>query len=660
MKVVRKEDTAVRGPRGEPLRFRREGTPLEEWGARAAGPTELRPLTLTGPAENNPPGLNRFFDRPRQQRPFALWGATRAGTPIDQRWRVGLFKQLRATFPATEKDQGVYVEPPCDGDWSGILNIPGIGMNPFGLKPHDPEPFNQLRKEQGKPPLKFWLEAADRELMRRLIKVMIGRELTPRISFNRFSSTGIPFFTKDVAAKQALIHHLSDPGNMRDCFQLAYANRMAELWRRHGVLYAQTVDYRHQWDTAEVTDGADGRLILKPKPRPVFGANHRWGIADKTLSARDVIRTEWTDQLCRDRTRVFQPLDFSVNVLHTLPTYERRAFIKRYPQDLANRCAGAAAIWIGDASNHDQLLPKDIVGLMAERYEELYGPEYAYHARLTAHAPTFEKADVPGGRTVKVAGDPFIPKTFLDQLWYINTSGQQPTDEWAKVGGVFYYVYAAKAAGLLETGSEEELDQVLRGQHHRAQLVNAGDNVLAIFRSLEDRDAWVAANEASPYNNLGEADSIFGLLPWRTGGEVRFVHSIKSLILNRTNPKRSADDEQASDPLAGYSLLKSQFSDHPGSGQALSILDEVTAQAYGRSLSQMALTVPQVGEEGLSAADIETLQRPDAIYWRVYEEDVSPGVLEKLRIVADLPRFERAVAASLKGGDIYRNRRING
>jgi len=225
---------------------------------------------------------------------------------------------------------------------------------------------------------------------------------------------------------------------------------------------------------------------------------------------------------------------------------------------------------------------------------------------------------------------------------------------------VFYYVYAAKAAGLLETGSEEELDQVLRGQHHRAQLVNAGDNVLAIFRSLEDRDAWVAANEASPYNNLGEADSIFGLLPWRTGGEVRFVHSIKSLILNRTNPKRSADDEQASDPLAGYSLLKSQFSDHPGSGQALSILDEVTAQAYGRSLSQMALTVPQVGEEGLSAADIETLQRPDAIYWRVYEEDVSPGVLEKLRIVADLPRFERAVAASLKGGDIYRNRRING
>jgi hypothetical protein len=302
--------------------------------------------------------------------------------------------------------------------------------------------------------------------------------------------------------------------------------------------------------------------------------------------------------------------------------------------------SGDQAIAIVDSSNHDQLLPIQIITALGDEVDK-WDRGLGNIVRLVARAPTLIKSDVWGEKGTALIGDPFDPDTF-DNEW-VNPSGWQLTDVVAKLGGLFYALVSLRDIGIID-GSIESIDDLLLDRNQYVKIRNMGDNTLAVFTDAKKRDAWLARGETMAYNGFSATGSFLGYVLGYHGGKVVARPDILSFVTKTFNPGRSMRDKQRTDPRAGWAAKEAVYQRSEAFPVAREIMLANILKYVGLDIVADAAQAPSTMVATMNWADLTFFLNPDAIHYKLDASDVSPAVLAMWRYSIDVERVSAAYA----------------
>lgn len=562
--------------------------------------------------------------------------------------RRELALELSNLLPVDVRPSGLAGPSAVVRDFWRLHNQPGFYMSPMTIPPVSNEPLRaELKLASG------FVSSRHESIAKDLAKAMFGRISPAPLRIRKAASTGFPHFTTDIVVKKRILLEQIFP-NVDHFLSLFQLGKTEELASQFEVVVAGYIGRRTQPD--KVVHREDGSFAAKPREvnSPEYarsgGATGRRFEADKSVTlAGNVV-----PDMFAMRQRTVYGLPFGPNYLTTaLFTPMRAHYLNEYAftwkhrgaSDLTEKASRFTFALGTDVKQFDQSVPTWMLDFIVNSLPLADSAKALLQSLL--HAPYFQPNPWLGATELF---DPWFGDPGDASTWKLDVglpSGVGPNPDIGKFCMTFAYLAFLDDLTQQVAG---RVGEILRGKDSRMALLDASDDAVLLFN---DEPLYLAAKQrvdagtASPYFAVEpEIGVVFlGNVLCDAENGRKFVPNIETWVVNMLVPEHplparfgTGRGHREYAPI-GYMERNKLYSDAPKFEEVYSCYDRLHRHHFdmGADAPWLAasrrLKLPDLGN--LSAADLEALLNPGALYYKVDPKDVSPLVLDEL--VASIP-----------------------
>jgi hypothetical protein len=282
-----------------------------------------------------------------------------------------------------------------------------------------------------------------------------------------------------------------------------------------------------------------------------------------------------------------------------------------------------------DVKNHDWSASEEqlqsVFRAFSLRYESWVGELLKY----SFYGPDYVRYDYPGAEVEFAArwrGNVISADAY--NTFSGNRSGVPVTSIIAKAWGAFYSLFGLWKRGDLEN-SDEDINRCLRGAHPKANVLNAGDNIIIV--NLQGQN-----DPISNYMKLAvldETHTFLGWVPIQGSGATTWLPNPESAVKKFLLADSSIGSNNRPYWADGWFRRCEYFAANPAAAEAIRIMNIVTSKHFGWKIDDVAkryYASPNIPMENWSDSDVKFALNPEYIHYRMDVESVNPELLERV------------------------------
>jgi len=515
-----------------------------------------------------------------------------------------------------------------DYDWSPCLTVPGHSSFPRG----------------GIASATLWdppkLLITNLEL---LGEIMARERKLGAVSIKKTSSTSVPYFTSNLLYKKAIVdfwlehyHEILACKTFEERLQLAIA-----------IVYAASVGYRTQADGFKELIIRDRRIVsYEHKIREVFDWQGKQVVSSKELTDPEFSGAPFM-QACRSRQIAQESQTVNLPNVFYYKSIQRGMFT--FGKALWKSGTGRDNVAKLESDKFPNLIKLDVKELDRHLHYDILealrrgyirgglDPAFAQHLRMTIHGPMLCVEDYPNPTRHSWTYDPRkISEITLRDYDYGMPSGFAGVSPEDKAVFSMVMLTALQDCGLAnhgERGIREFVEN--RSAYHRC--INSGDDTVLAFNSKSNADAFISKitsygmkiEQEEKLTYLGQ--DIVQHKDGRLECYPQLVNSLKNILV----PEHSWGGPRRLNPGFGLIERNKYYDQNPAWHTVWHILNS-TLRKFGKpglddyiaDGSNPENRAP-VTDDMLSLADSTFVMNPDAINYKILEDDVTASLLEK-------------------------------
>lgn len=564
-----------------------------------------------------------------KDRPHAHLPGDEVGSEKWKKWINLLHERLTMEVPPSETSDGICDSRGVPNNWNTLYSIPGKPMRPQGYP---------LCSNKSNIPVDGFKTQRHEDILRELIRRMIGDKWEPQSGYeiSRKSGSGFPLATFDIEEKISMLHTLAKEWPF--FYKLFEADDLRTIAKRFKVVFCYLISRRNQNDKIDIEKG------VKDRSSPSVGqaAGFEAGMLISGREADDI------QGFFRTRSRVVYAGSGALNYFFSALWQPLRdnylskfAFTWKHTgaEQLEDKLKGWLPIGV-DASQFDQNFPTFVAEVIFDELRAVFQDSIVDVMRTTWFQPAFCPSPVEGHpEQWAFFGHPFDKSTF--KLERGLPSGIAYNPDFGKIWGTAYLLMMLddRYHDVLEFG----VDKILLGQHPAYALLNQGDDALILTKTQETKQQMIDmlnSGEASPYINL-EVESPVTFLGWvvtYNGSIYKVLPNIISMVVNfvaNEHPVGHPLDERGHRKHWGLGVESwfEVFGLCPEYDKVRKILDSVTAEVYGRTLTAIAEPYARLSKEvlqvsGLSLDEARFLEKPERRFYSVDKNKIRQPIMD--------------------------------
>lgn len=589
-------------------------------------------------------GLQRVLNRKRVDRGLLLFPEIRSDDSAYLNLAERLARRLTDALPASVNDDGTSGENATPGNFYALLNTAGHQMSPRSVPPLTNDP---IRSRLGL--VSEFVSKRHREIFRAVLKAMFEVVRPSKVSIRRTASTCSPNYVDDVSKKKTELRHALE--NLDRFLDLVDRGDFARLFTEFNATIVQTLGFRIQADKVTLKG-----TVFSTKEREVNDElAARSGLTEGTRRPADkrvVVHGVTLKNHFATRVRNVYGFSFVPNyVIATIFSCAREYYLHEYeftwkhrtPASILEKMRKFAFLVGFDVKEFDTSVGRFLIDFFCDELQNYLDPRMVKLIRYAFRAPYI--VPYPYGESEQsfnpfFGADPFDADAFDTSLGLPSGIACNPDfGKWAMTSAYLCLV-DDQLGNILETG----IPAILRGEHPDFALLNMSDDCVLLTNNATLANRVRTGELSSPYFAVEPESpiSFLGNVPYRDyAGELRLAPNIISFFVNWLVPEHGIDSRNRRDFWAvGDRERRQHYASAPGYPDAYAIYEEEFVQTYGRTPSSITSQFydQQKKLTNLSAIDSLVLNRPDYLYYRFDEDDVSPDVLDQ--IVTSLPKEE--------------------
>lgn len=546
-----------------------------------------------------------------------------------------LHSRLSKAAVLDEQPGGVAGANGIPGDWSTLLSVSGMGMDPLPIPLQD---NGTLRESYGLAADGGFASPDDEALFHELLDEMFGYHAPAALAIRKPATTGFPYFTSDpeyklTAVRKALSTltlylrmQMANPGEALDTYDSAMAYAIFE---------------RQQADSSVVR--GDGSVVPKERLSPdeeyvrSFGEAGYLRPCDKSVVIEG---RSYAGHAAMRRRPVFGMSFVPNHVVSAVFSCMRSVYLDRFEFTWKHRSAahmseklvGVHHLVGCDVKNMDNTIPRFAIRAMCAGLRRHLRGDFVDMLEAMYFAPFAMSNPFRDGRTFNhfFGGDPLDPKTWENFPGL--PSGISSNPDTGKFWMTFVYIVAARACGaVIPKGS---VARFLRGEL-AVKLLDMSDDAVIGFESEEQVAAFKAYE--SPYMKLGVESpaAMLGSVAIREGGAIKFVPNIITYVTNFYVPERGIQHPSRSANWAlGFNEREAHYSTAPMYKEVREITEATISEFFGIKPSTLA-SIDRMRRENIddTSVDAQLLANPHYLHYRIDPRDVKETTLAQLASV---------------------------
>lgn len=558
-------------------------------------------------------------------------------------------------------DHGLAGSSAITSDFRAVLTVTGVPMSPVTI----PVVSNKSLREEYALADRFLTERHER-IFNALFDAMFGFWRSAAVPLRKEGSTTFPMFTRDMAVKKLYLMNFLK--NQRKITELFLKGNLKQLYKEYGVLAAYYIGVRTQSDKVLLENGT-----YKSKDREVSsleyaltgGRSGKRGVADK--------RVFWNGQLIANhfagRRRTVYGLSGSMNYgLSAIFQGFREYYLKEYAftwkhkgHTDTERKLSRFKDFIGfDVKQHDQFVAPWLVDRIFDRLSLYVNEQICELMRLAYRAPMFQPSPWVGGERAGFwIGDPFDLSTFTNDVGL--PSGIAMNPDIGKLG--MTWVYLCVIDDYFKDVLEFGIEHILKGLHPSYAILNMSDDTviatnsetfLPHLRAMQDE-----GSPLSPYMVLEKEEGIafLGGIALKRHGEVCVVPNIVSFVVNFLAAEHGIRASARGDWAMGWIERQRYYSAAPLFEEVRAMTAEAIKKHLGFDIDLLArqtLAGQKIPPpEAYTEADRLVMINPDAMFYKVDINDLSPFFLDQLVAVVPAEEVYPYIRPLITGAIVY-------
>lgn len=545
-----------------------------------------------------------------------------------------LSRRLTETFPTDVLQSGFAGPTSVPGDFYGLLNVSGYGMDPL------PIPISnnaQLIKSEN---LASEMRDSDRPFFRELVRLFFGHAVPANLHIRKQASTGFPFFTTDNQYKK--LATLKALHNIDDFLSAAVGDRAGLKYglNEYHSLYLYAIQERQQ---PNPIINKDGVFSSKPRTAATEKAAREGSYAGQTtadMGFYDHNGNLVPNHFAMRRRDVFGGNGIINYVLTAIIGCFRDVYLNRFAftyktrdrHDKQAKAAKYAYIVGSDVKTMDKMIPqwfteevfKELANYLDERVIEMMRRKFQAPYVVP---PPWRKT--PEGYNPLFGGDPLDPANFKQHVGL--PSGIAFNPDWGKLWMTFVYVVLYKDIGAIFTPGDVE--PLLSGKNRDHALLDMSDDAAFLTNSATVASRLKKPN--SPYAVLEvETPVIFlGDVFCEVEGRKEVYPNPITYVVNALAREDSVDREGPVAWAEGVMARFQVYSANPIFRDMNAIYEEEFRKHVGINPFLIARTLAK--RQRFNDVDAMVRMAPAVLHYKVDPKDVSPAVLDEL--VATIP-----------------------
>lgn len=546
-----------------------------------------------------------------------------------------LYRRLSAAAVLDEQPGGVAAANGVPGDWSTLLSVSGMGMDPLPIPLQD---NGSLRESYGLAADGNFASTDDERLFHELLDEMFGYHAPAALAIRKAASTGFPYFTTDPEYKlSAARRALSDVSSY---LREQMSDPAAALSTYHSAM-AYAIFERQQADSSTVR--ADGFVVPKERLSPdeeyvrSMGERGHLRPCDKSVVIEG---RQYNGHAAMRRRPVFGMSFVPNHVVSAVFACMRSVYLDRFEYTWKHRSAahmseklrGVSHLVGCDVKNMDNTLPKFGIRAMCDGLRRHLRGDFVDMLEAMYFAPFAMSNPYRDNRAFGnfYGGDPFEPSSWTSFPGL--ASGISSNPDTGKFWMTFVYIVAARACGAdIPVGS---VAKFLRGELP-VKLLDMSDDAVIGFENEEQVNAFKAYK--SPYMKLGVESpaAMLGSVAIREAGEIKFVPNIITYVTNFYVPERGIQHpSRIANWALGFSEREAHYSTAPMYKEVRDITESTMSEFFGIKPSTLA-SLDRMRRDQMddSSVDAQLLANPHYLHYRIDPRDVKESTLAQLASV---------------------------
>ena len=520
-----------------------------------------------------------------------------------------------------------------------LMTVAGFGMNPTTVPPvHNRKIREELKLVDG------FESPRERRIFKELVKIMFGEAKPAKLKMRRTASTGLPRFVNKVSLKKGLITYAL--GHLDRILTMLSKGQLEELYDEFEIVIAYALGERTQADT--VIRNQDGSFSSKDREvndeeaarTALEGGTRR--PADKRI----FIDTVEIKNHFAGRRRTVYGMSFVINYLFAAFFSQwREVYLERYAftwkhrtreekQEKINRYKYQSGF---DVKQFDQSVADWMVDAFTNDLKDFADERFCSALNLAFKCPYVVPYPYITG-TSEVKFNPLFGANPLDadafDMFYGLPSGIACVPDCGKLFMMWQYLVIADRYfhNVLEVGIAE----ILMGEHDEYAFLNMGDDCVAMTNH-EGFALYLQNNEyESSYFKVEQEQgtAFLGDIVYEDdAGSVKTAANMVSYLVNKYVPEFGIDHPRRKNTWAiGMREQANHYSQAPAYGIVHEIEEEEFYNAWGQTPNSFVSEAyeSQKRYAGMSFIDLLVMQKPEYLYYRFDERDVSPEIMAEL------------------------------
>lgn len=592
-------------------------------------------------------GAKRWLTRSRLPRPNALMPLTTSADPERNssnylystdapalRLTEYLAHKLTGEFPMDLRPSGFAGPSSVPGDFYGLLNVSGCGMDPL------PIPVSNNAALIAANGLTSDIRAADVPWLKEIIRLFFGHAVPTNLHIRKAASTGFPYFTTDNQYKK--LATLKALQNIDDFLDKATGARrdLEDCLNDYHAIFLYAIQERQQPNAIIYKDGV---FSSKPRSTPTEEEARTGSYSGKTIAdmaVRDSNGNIIDNHFAMRRRDVFGGNGVINYTLTAIMNCFREVYLNRFAftyktrdrHDKQRKIANYAHVVGSDVKTMDKMIPQWFTNFVFSELTNYLDDRVVEVMRRIFQAPYVVPPpwrETPDTYNPVFGGDPINPDHFIQHVGL--PSGVAFNPDWGKLWMTFVYVIVLRDVGALFTISD--IEPFLRGLNKQHALLDMSDD--AAFLTNSEVIAKRLLTPSSPYAVLEvETPVIFlGDVFCEVDGKKEVYPNPLTYAVNALCREDSVDRFPPETWAEAYMARFQVYSPSPIFRDLNAIINEATRKFVGINPQLLAQTMAK--RQRFSEVDAMVRLSPQVLHYKADPKDVSPEVLDE--VVATIP-----------------------
>lgn len=527
------------------------------------------------------------------------------------------------------------------GDFNGILNVGGIGMNPASVTP-----ISNIKIRESLS-LAMAFSDDDEEIFNDVFHAMFSNFIPANLSLNKVASSGFPFFRTDVDFKKKLFFEQLD--SLHDAMKLVRDGKLSDAYAKHGYFFAYSTGRRDQPDKVSFNKGqyaVKERFANDETYARTAGSQGSRIPADRNIR----VRGRFVPNHFAMRVRNVQGSPSCTNyLLSALFSQYRGYYLDRFSftwkhtglSSLKEKISSCKYVLGADVNQFDQSVSPLVIKKFVELCYKYFNEDIALLIDLSFRMPYYQANPfINGGQTSKTDyspffGDPFDLNTFTMELGLPSGAPYTPDfGKWAMVS-TYLCMINRHTKDVREVG----IEKILRGQHLNYSMLNSGDDNVFCINDVSLYDALKEQmNDPQSFNyfrvEFEYGISFLGMVIFKNdSGQKDVANNLVSMILKWEAAEKSILHRSRIDHFYDGFLLRNQlYGKAPLFNEIYTVWNDVYQKHYNEQLNSRFLYLKRTVKKpmpAMSDIDLLVLFNPDYLHYRFKPDQVSKFILDQ-------------------------------